>query len=72
LGCYFAAVLARSDTKVALFARGGTLRAIPANGIVLEGLSGNCSARPEVVTDDIESIGAFSHVLFAPDPPLST
>lgn len=53
LGCYFSAMLTRSGADVTLIARGETLHNVARDGVVIEGLSGDFTVRPALVTDSV-------------------
>lgn len=65
LGCYFAAMLAKSGTDVVVLARGHALQSLRSVGVRIEGLSGDFSVRPSIVTDELSQIGPIDHVLLA-------
>jgi 2-dehydropantoate 2-reductase len=65
VGGYIAAMLARSGHWVALITRGQQLRAIKRTGLRIESSNGTFEARPSIVSDKPEEIGAVDGVILA-------
>jgi 2-dehydropantoate 2-reductase len=64
IGAYVGAAMARAGQDVTLFARGPHLRAMEANGVVVQTAQGEWHEHPKV-TGDLESIGPVDLVFIA-------